>query len=95
VGEAIRNSDDLAEVDRLTRNLVSVLLEAAEKCMATFDACALCILTPDFLPLHGVDPENERLHALRHKISAFPDTESWCRELAATPQIKSLQARFY
>ncbi|EEZ8304096.1 hypothetical protein D9H52_02815 [Escherichia coli] len=95
VGEAIRNSDDLVEVDRLTRNLVSVLLEAAEKCMATFDACVLCILTPDFLPLHGVDPENERLHALRHKISAFPDTESWCRELAATPQIKSLQARFY
>lgn len=94
VGEAIRNSDDPAEVDRLTRNLVSVQLEAAEKCMATFDACALCILTPDFLPLHGVDPENERLHALRHKISAFPDTEAWCRKLATTPQIKSLQARF-
>jgi hypothetical protein len=95
VGEAIRNSDDPVEVDRLTRNLVTIQLEGAEKRMEGFAACALCILTPDFLPLHGVDPENERLHALRHKISAFPDTEAWCRELATTPQIKSLQARFY
>lgn len=95
VGESIRTSDEPAEVDRLTRNLVSILLEAAEKRMIGFAACALCILTPDFSPLHGVDPENERLHALRHKISTFPDTEAWCREQANTPLIKSLQARFY
>ncbi|MEZ2604131.1 hypothetical protein [Kluyvera intermedia] len=63
--------------------------------MEGFAACALCILTPDFLPLHGVDPENERLHALRNKISAFPDTEIWRCELATTSKIKSLQARFY
>ena len=94
VGEAIRNSDDPVEVDRLTRNLVTIQLEGAEKRMEGFAACALCILTPDFLPLHSVDPENERLHELRHKISAFPDTEAWCCELATTPQIKSLKARF-
>ncbi|MCL7653834.1 hypothetical protein M8371_32955, partial [Klebsiella pneumoniae] len=46
VGEAIRNSDDLAEVDRLTRNLVSVLLEAAENGQATVDALSLGYRTP-------------------------------------------------
>ncbi|RDL15617.1 hypothetical protein [Serratia fonticola] len=95
VGEGIRNSDEPAEIDRLTRNLVTVQLEAAEKWIEGFAACVLCILTPDFTPLHGVDPENERLHALRRKISLFPDTEAWCQEQAGSPRVKSLQSRFY
>ncbi|MFT2793972.1 hypothetical protein ACMV5I_28725 [Serratia sp. T13T92] len=95
VGEGIRNSDEPAEIDRLTRNLVTVQLEAAEKRIEGFAACVLCILTPDFTPLHGVDPENERLHALRRKISLFPKTEAWCQEQAKSPRVKSLQSRFY
>lgn len=72
--------------------MVTIQLESDEKRLEGFAVCVLCILTPDFLPLHGVAPENERLHALRHKISAFPDTEAWCCELATSPQVKSLKA---
>lgn len=94
VGEGIRNSDEPAEIDRLTRNLVTVQLEAAEKQIEGFAACVLCILTPDFIHLPS-DPENERLHALRRKISLFPSTETWCQEQAESPRVKSLQSRFY
>ncbi|MCA6939909.1 hypothetical protein LF927_01720 [Pectobacterium polaris] len=96
VGEAIRNSDEPEEISRLTQNLLTVLLEGAEMRMPGFAACALCILTPGFPPLHDTDdPENDRLFALRHKISGFPAAEAYCHQLSETAQVKRLQKRFY
>lgn len=95
VSEAIRNCDESEEIFRLTQNLLTVLLEGAERKMEGFAACVLCILTPDFLPLQNVDPENERLFSLRHKISGYPTAEAYCRQLADTTQVKRFQARFY
>jgi len=89
--EEIRHSDDPLDVLSLTTQLVDAALKASEAHFEGFGALVMCVLVPDFPHIHSAG--NEQFFELREKIARFPEAESYCRQMADSPQVAALKRR--
>jgi len=96
--KALQDELESEKLYQLTKSLVDVLIEGAEKRFEGFSSALLCILTPD-LKILSDDSDGTDLHAnkayfsLREKLSRHEKIELYLRNLANSNNIIKFQSR--
>ncbi|MEQ2024852.1 hypothetical protein ABLB84_03520 [Xenorhabdus szentirmaii] len=96
--KGLQNESNPEKLHQLTRGLVDVLTEGAEKRFEGFSSALLCLITPKFPPLSdtsdGIDlSANKAYFSLREKLSHHEKIESFLLELAKSNNIRKFQSR--